>query len=231
MQHWVPLESDPEIFTSYASKLGLKSPWAFHDVYGLDPDLLAMVPQPVGALILIFPLTPAIESALAKTKALPAQENDSVLWLKQTIPNACGTIALLHAIANSPARDTLAASAPLAQILSRAQSAPPSQRAEAIESNEALAAAHAEAAREGQTQAPEATDPVDLHFIAFVRDPEQGVLVQLDGRLDGPVRRTDVPVPTQDDLLPAAGKWVQEHMLKPFPSETNFNLIALAPAP
>lgn len=229
MQHWVPLESDPDVFNVYASKLGLPPSWGFHDVYGLDADLLAMVPQPVGALILIFPLTPQIEHALAETDAPPAMDDDSVLWLKQTIPNACGTIAMLHAVANSPARDALAPEAPLAALLAAAQRVSPSKRPDALEASTALATAHAEAAQRGQTQAPDATDPVDLHFIALVRDPAEKVLVQLDGRLKGPVRHPDVPVPTQDDLLPAAARWIQDTMLKPFPAETNLNLIALAP--
>lgn len=30
----------------------------------------------------------------------PASKSDKVYFIKQTIPNACGTIALIHAIAN-----------------------------------------------------------------------------------------------------------------------------------
>ena len=39
---------------------GVPDPWNVTDVFGLDPDLLVMVPQPVRALILLFPMTDAV---------------------------------------------------------------------------------------------------------------------------------------------------------------------------
>ncbi|KLU81499.1 ubiquitin C-terminal hydrolase L3 [Magnaporthiopsis poae ATCC 64411] len=105
---YIPLESNPDVFTGLAHRLGLSPQLAFHDVLSLDePELLALVPRPVRALVLAFP---APEDNYERR--MRDQENDGrpvydragddedVVWFRQTIYNACGLYALLHALAN-----------------------------------------------------------------------------------------------------------------------------------
>ncbi len=94
--------------------------------------------------------------------------------------------------------------------------------------SKSLQEVHSEISTQGQTAAPAADAPVDLHFVCFVRDSKSGELVELDGRRKGPVRR-GVDVPLQKDLLKSATQWIQQNYMSLNPAEVNFNLIALAP--
>ena len=118
---WLPLESNPEVFTAFARRIGVPAPWSFYDVFGLDPDLLALLPRPTVALILLFPCSPAIYQqrheeeiqtrAEAAAGSLPPEQSEAqsaAFHLEQhaSFGNACGTIAAVHAITNS--RDAMA---------------------------------------------------------------------------------------------------------------------------
>lgn len=85
MSQWVPLEANPELFAAWSNTLGLDtSNNSFHDVFGFDDDLLAMVPQPVHALLFLFPLTDAIEERHRAEDAARTPPSDT-LWFKQTV--------------------------------------------------------------------------------------------------------------------------------------------------
>lgn len=92
-------------------QLGLSPTIDFHDVYSIsDPDLLAFVPRPAYALLLVFPVNDTYEKFRCEEDASkPDYERcgpgEEVVWFKQTIRNACGLIGLLHGVCNGQAKD------------------------------------------------------------------------------------------------------------------------------
>ena len=175
-------------------KLGLSPNLAFHDVYSLtDPSLLSFLPRPAHALLLVFPVTETYESHRRSEDAeLPiydgAGPGEKVMWFKQTIRNACGLIGLLHCVSNGYASSQIQAGSELDRLLQKAKLLKPDDRAELLYQNQELESAHAEAAKKGDSAAPDAEDVVNLHFVAIVRGSD-GELWELDGRRKGPLLR------------------------------------------
>ena len=119
----VSAENNPEVMSSLVHKLGLSSEMSWHDVYSIDdPSLLAFVPRPAHALLLVFPTSSAYQKArheeddslLDYSGTGPDEE---VLWFKQTIGNACGLMGLLHASCNGMTRDLIGTLSSLALFL------------------------------------------------------------------------------------------------------------------
>ncbi|EXJ94324.1 ubiquitin carboxyl-terminal hydrolase L3 [Capronia coronata CBS 617.96] len=192
---FVPLENNPEVMTSLVRELGLSPAIQFHDVYSLtDPSLLAFLPRPALALLLVFPITETYEKYRVAEDASRADYQGSgnpedVVWFKQTIRNACGLIGLLHSVSNGGARDHIVPDSDLDKLLKQAVPLTnPDERADLLYNSQALEAAHATAAAKGDTSAPDAEANVDLHFVAFVKD-QDGDLWELDGRRKGPIKR------------------------------------------
>mmetsp|Transcript_33919 Transcript_33919/g.61235 ORF Transcript_33919/g.61235 Transcript_33919/m.61235 type:complete len:234 (-) Transcript_33919:288-989(-) len=188
---WIPLESNPDVLMSYANNLGLRGA-GFYDVFGLDEELLAMVPPKVFGLILCYPITPETEKANEEEDAKQrAQSIDTskTYFLKQSIGNACGTIAVLHSIYNNLGRIQLEPGSFLDRFLKASRDLSPDARAELLACPPAdlddLSRAHAIAAGEGDSTVPSATDDINLHFVAFVE--VDGKLWQFDGRRGAPV--------------------------------------------
>ena len=110
-KHFIPLESNPDVFTELIHKLGVSESLCYQDVFSLDdPELLAFIPRPAYALVLVFPTTEAYEARCEQEEAKAGPydgcgESEPVIWYKQTIHNACGLYALLHGMSNGAAKD------------------------------------------------------------------------------------------------------------------------------
>ncbi|CAL1714817.1 unnamed protein product [Somion occarium] len=173
---WIPLESNPDVLNSWCSKAGLiTSEFEYSDIYGLDEDLLALVPQPVKAVILLLPLTDAIERKTQEEIAKIRREgqhhvDSSIIWIKQTIGNACGTMALLHAIINTNV--PVIPDSPIAKFIIECRTLTPEARSHLLETTTLFSEIHSEVASAGQTAAPDANAKVDLHFTCFVKAPD-----------------------------------------------------------
>lgn len=191
--------------TSLLQKLGLSDSLAFHDVFSIDdPDLLAFVPRPAYALLLVFPVSDTYEKFRAQEDSSKSEyegsgDDEEVVWYKQTIGNACGLIGLLHGVSNGKARAFIKGDTDLDKLVKQAVPLKPRERAQLLEDTEALEKAHQSAASTGDTAAPEADDSVDLHYVCFVKSEKDGHLWEMDGRRKGPLDRGELGV--DDDVL------------------------------
>ncbi|KAL6261569.1 hypothetical protein P5V15_006655 [Pogonomyrmex californicus] len=221
---WVPLESNPEVMTKFLHKLGVPKKWSILDVYGLESDLLAIVPRPVLAVILLYPVpskTEKIEEEKEEIKDSKNDAPDSIYHMKQCISNACGTIALLHSVANNLDVIQLE-NGFLKKFLDETKGLSYAERGERLENAQDIIDTHMESAQEGQTEAPAEDMEVYHHFIAFVH--KDGSLYELDGRKSAPINHGSTMPET---LLDDAARVCKEYMERD-PNEVRFTVVALA---
>lgn len=186
-------------------------------------DLQDLVPSPRYALLLLFPLTSALKDASASATPL-TQSSLQPYFIRQTIANACGTIAIMHALLQGeiiPETGSV-----LHKIQQQTLNKTPMERAQILEQSIEIDRVHETFAQEGQTAAPNPNEEVDLHFVCFIH--HDGKLLQLDGRRDAPVVHG---ASSGETLLRDACTVVQEQFMQRDPTELRFNMLALAPSP
>ncbi|KAK2746065.1 hypothetical protein FQN57_003405 [Myotisia sp. PD_48] len=234
---FVPLENNPEVMSHLVHQLGIPSSLGFTDVYSIDdPELLAFVPRPSHALLLVFPVSKSYESTRIAEDANQevydrSGPQEPVIWYKQTIRNACGLIGLLHAVSNGEPRASVTQGSDLHTLLEQAIPLKPIERADLLYQSKALESAHADAAQKGDTLAPQAEANVDLHFVCFVKGAD-GRLWELDGRRKGPLDRGELSA--DEDML--SEKALSKGVKKFLESEAvggkgdlRFSLVSLGP--
>ncbi|XP_059356053.1 ubiquitin carboxyl-terminal hydrolase isozyme L3 isoform X1 [Carassius carassius] len=228
-QRWLPLEANPELLAgTFLRQLGLVPTWQFGDVYGLEAEVLSLVPRPVCAVLLLFPITEKYETFRqeeeAKIKAQGQEVSSDVYFMKQTIGNACGTIGLIHAVANNQRHLEFEPNSPLKAFLLQSAKMSPEEKAAFLEKDESIRVTHESSAQEGQTEAPSLDEKVDLHFIAFVN--VEGHLYELDGRKPFPIVHGKT---TEDTFLEDSAEVCKKFMARD-PQELRFTVVALSKA-
>jgi len=224
---WVPLESNPEVLNKFIHKLGVPSDWELVDVYGLDPELLAFLPSPVVAMILLFPINEKYEAYRKKeedeVRSSGQDVSPKVYFMKQTIGNACGTVALLHSILNNKDHIPIdGANGHLQKFLESTSDMKPDEIAKFMETDENICSVHEETALEGQTVAPSNQEKTNLHFVSLVH--RDGSLYELDGRKPFPINHG--PSSAESFLHDAAA--VCSKFIARDPEELHFSMLALA---
>ncbi|KAF2194507.1 cysteine proteinase [Zopfia rhizophila CBS 207.26] len=192
------LENNPAVVTHLAHKLGLSPHLAFHDIYSFtDPDLLAFIPRPALAILVIIPMTPTWYEARQAEDENKGEyegfgEEEPVIWFKQTIADACGSIGLIHCLLNGAAKDVTPGST-LDQIRQAALPKKMMERAKVLEDSDALEQAHQEAAKMGDSEVPslEEQKKSSGHFVAFIKGKD-GHLYELEGSRKGPLDRGEL---------------------------------------
>lgn len=224
-QSVIPLESNPEIFTQFAHKLGLSQSFIFHDVYSItDKDLLSFIPRPSPAVILLFPITEAYEKARLEEESKNSP-NTEIVWFKQTVKNACGLYALLNSISNLDETSY----EPNSRVVEFKKSYKDITQVEKLVEN--LKKDYTEAATSGETEAPDAEEDTTLHFITFIK--QNGHVYEMDGRRKGPLDLGEAEDKDSEDVLgePAVANRFQRYIeLSDDENKLNFSLIALAPS-
>lgn len=212
------MEINPEMLNKMMGKLGVGESWRFVDVLGLEGEQLSSVPKPCCALMLLFPLTQQHESFRSQ-QADKVSGGSEAYFLKQTAVNSCGTIALLHAVANNKDKMTFDGASALKKFLDETANMSPDDRAKHLEKNKAIFDAHNEIAAQGQCR-PEA-DKVNFHFIAFIN--VNGQLYEFDGKINGPVNHG----PTKEESFVMDAAKVCRGFMEREKGEVRFSAVAL----
>jgi ubiquitin carboxyl-terminal hydrolase L3 len=216
-KHWLPLESNPDVLTAYAERLGMnEGQYRFEDVLAFEDWAIEMIPQPIVGAVFLFPLLPGDAGDPLESSATCDSSSD-LFFTRQTIGNACGTIAILHLLANSGLfnRDSF-----VWKFKSQTEKMSPTERAAVLERSDDLEERHVEAQNLGQTEAVD--EDVDTHFIGFVE--KSGRLWELDGRKGSPVDHGEVGM----SFLARVVQVIRENFVQHRPDELRFSLLALS---
>eukprot|EP00747_Dinoflagellata_sp_TGD_P182610 gnl/TRDRNA2_/TRDRNA2_36922_c0_seq1.p1 gnl/TRDRNA2_/TRDRNA2_36922_c0~~gnl/TRDRNA2_/TRDRNA2_36922_c0_seq1.p1 ORF type:complete len:252 (+),score=32.23 gnl/TRDRNA2_/TRDRNA2_36922_c0_seq1:44-799(+) len=224
---WLPLESNPDLLNEVGAEWGMPKNFRFHEVLGLESELLDLVPRPVVAAVLLFPCSPRIYAfRKAQLPQCRPAERAGVFFLQQhsAFGNACGTIAAVHAVTNGVGAE-LPANTKLGGFAKDHAGQSPGAVGSALLNCDALKSSSDSVAQSGvaQTACPSRhAAPLDHHFIAFCRS--SGRLLELDGTKPGVV---DHGATTPETFLEDTAAACRRCFMDVEPDSVEFSLMAL----
>jgi ubiquitin carboxyl-terminal hydrolase L3 len=195
------------------------------DVFSTEEWALDMIPQPVLAVLLLYPLTDKLTQGEDKSGSNDAKKD--VWFMKQRIGNACGTIGLLHVLLNNQNKESFQDQSWLQKF---SEDCPvtmdPVAKAERLEGDMSIAQFHDEATSSSAnaTDRGNLDDDVITHFVGLVN--VRNTIYELDGRKEGPVPHGPT---SQETFLKDAMEVVQTKFMAKDPTELRFTMTALAP--
>eukprot|EP00602_Paraphysomonas_sp_CaronLab_P002465 CAMPEP_0185037272 /NCGR_PEP_ID=MMETSP1103-20130426/31437_1 /TAXON_ID=36769 /ORGANISM="Paraphysomonas bandaiensis, Strain Caron Lab Isolate" /LENGTH=211 /DNA_ID=CAMNT_0027575175 /DNA_START=57 /DNA_END=692 /DNA_ORIENTATION=+ len=206
--------------------MGLEtSEYSFYDVLSTEEWALSMVPRPVLGVIMLYPVkdTPEIRGFRDNEQRRIENEgqhvSDRLFYTKQTIKNACGTIALLNCVGNVLDHVTVRSGSYLDRFYARTSSMTAEERAEFINQDEEIEAIHETATQQGVTECGE---DVNTHFVCF--SCVEGNLYELDGRKSCPINHGPC---NPEAVLERSCEEIRSFMSRD-PGEMRFTIIAFA---
>ena len=225
-ERWAALEANPEVMTSLCHQLGVSAMFEVVDVWGLEPDLLGFVPQPVIALILLFP---SKDQGQERHAAVPDHPLSSKVYyltqLRGHLDNACGTIAMIHSVLNN--RDVLGVADNKECVGEKFYQATinsdKDDRGKCLDTFEDIVNIHNKLVTQGQSSVVE-SEKVSHHFVCLTA--VEGHLVELDGAYNaGP--NIVQKIPEDAGFLNTAAKFVKEKYISAQGADGQFALMAL----
>jgi ubiquitin carboxyl-terminal hydrolase L5 len=138
-QGFCEIESEPAYFNTILREMGVQDA-TVREVFGMTPDLLDMLPQPIYGLILLFRYRQFGNED-------QATDCPSDVWFANQLPaqNSCGTLAMINTLMNNP---DVEVGEHLAQFKDFTKDMTPFQRGEALASFDFVKKIHNSFAKE-----------------------------------------------------------------------------------
>ncbi|KAG8591008.1 hypothetical protein GDO81_007011 [Engystomops pustulosus] len=219
-----PMEINPEMLNKLNKKVGVSPTVHYVDVLGFESTYLQSFPHDVLSLLLLFPLTPQHGEFRKKQddEQKDKEPDAKVYFMKQTLENSCGLLAVIHAAACNKDKLSFDNDSALKNFLDKSADASPDDRAKLLEENEDLRSAHNSIAAEGQCRPNE--DGIHFHLVVFTA--VNGHLYELDGLTGKPI---DHGPTSEGKLLEDAGKICKQFTEREH-GDVRFSAVALVKA-